>query len=353
MSDYAPLKNDLLLRAARRQYTERTPVWIMRQAGRYLPEYRALRSEEEFFTLCRTPELAAEVTLQPVDRFPLDAAIIFSDILVVPQAMGLEVRMVKGKGPHFPEPLRGPDDLGRLLQPNVPEALDYVMEAIKRVYKELQGRIPLIGFCGAPWTLMAYMIEGGGSKTFSRSRAWLFCYPDESRRLLQQITEVLVDFLVAQIHAGAQAVQVFDSWAGFLSPATFEAFALPYLRQIAARVGEVCPDVPRIVFAKGAHYALPALVEAGFDVVGLDWTIDPGAARTMVNGGAALQGNMDPSVLYAKPDVIRAETRSMLEGFGPHAHIANLGHGMNPDHDPERALVFIEAVQELSAKLRE
>ncbi len=343
-----PLKNDLLLRAARGEETERTPVWMMRQAGRYLPEYRALRSEDAFFTVCRTPDLAAEVTLQPVRRFDVDAAIIFSDILVVPQALGLEVEMLKGKGPHFPSPLQGPEDLGRLRGGNVEADLAYVYDAISLTRRELSGKVPLIGFCGAPWTLMAYMIDGGGSKTFSRSKSWLYRYPQESHRLLQRITDVLVPYLVRQVEAGAQALQVFDSWAGLLSPAAFETFALPYLEQIATRVGSSCPGVPKIVFAKGAHYALPALGRTAFEVVGLDWTMDPAPARGQVGPDQTLQGNLDPVVLYASPSTIEREVAKMLRAFGPTRHIANLGHGMHPDHDPGHAAAFVDAVHALS-----
>lgn len=352
MPDFPPLQNDLFLRAARGEQTERTPVWMMRQAGRYLPEYRALRSEDEFFTVCRTPELAAEVTLQPIRRYPLDAAIIFSDILVVPQALGLEVQMVRGKGPHFPAPLERPSDLDRLRTPDVASDLGYVFDAITLTRQQLAGRVPLIGFCGAPWTLMAYMIEGGGSKTFSTSKSWLYRHPEASHALLQRITDVLVDYLVGQIDAGAQAVQVFDSWAGLLAPGVFEAFALPYLRDLTRRVRESRPDIPQIVFAKGAHFASAMLAEAGYDVLGLDWTMDPRQVRREVGERITLQGNLDPVVLYADPEVIRQEVHRMLETFGEGPHIANLGHGMHPDHDPEHARAFIEAVQAISAERR-
>ncbi len=345
MSTFPPLKNNLLLRAARGLHTERTPVWMMRQAGRYLPEYRALRAEDAFFDVVRTPELAAEVTLQPLERFPLDAAIIFSDILVVPQVMGLTVEMIKGKGPHFPDPLRSPQDLKRLRTPDIKSDLGYVLEALTLTRHRLDGRAPLIGFVGAPWTLMAYMIEGGGSKTFSKAKTWLFGLPEAAHALLGQITDVLCQFLSAQIEAGAQTVQVFDSWAGLLSPAVFQAFALPYLNRIAFYLQENHPEVPRIVFAKGAHYALPALAATDFDVIGLDWTMDPRKARRLVGAQAALQGNLDPSTLYAAPEQIHDAVHEMLDAFGPVGHIANLGHGMHPDHDPEHARAFVEAVQ--------
>ena len=324
---------------------------MMRQAGRYLPEYRALRSEDAFFDVVRTPELATEVTLQPLRRFPLDAAIIFSDILVVPQAMGLEVEMVKGKGPHFPDPLQTPSDLGRLRTPDVHEGFGYVFDALTLTRRELGGEATLIGFCGAPWTLMAYMIEGGGSKTFARSKTWLYRYPEESYTLLGQITDVLIDYLIGQIDAGAQVVQVFDSWAGLLSPVAFQTFALPYLARIAEQVEAARPDVPKIVFAKGAHYALDALAATEYDVIGLDWTMAAQMARQTVGDRAALQGNLDPCALYASPQTIRADVRRMLKAFGPRGHIANLGHGMHPDHDPDHAGAFVQAVQEISAEL--
>ncbi len=349
MPDFPALQNDLLLRAARREQTERTPVWMMRQAGRYLPEYRALRAEHAFFDVVQTPDLAAEVTLQPIERFPLDAAIIFSDILVIPQALGLEVQMVPGKGPHFPDPLDTPEEMRRLTEPDLDKALGHVYEALTLTRRRLEGRVPLIGFCGAPWTLMAYMIEGGGSKSFSRARAWLWRHPEESRALLQRITDVCADYLVGQIEAGAQAVQVFDSWAGLLGPETFRTFALPYLSEIAARVKKAHPEVPKIVFAKDAPYALSDLATTAYDVISLDWTMDPREAREIVGGQAALQGNLDPCALYAAPEKIREAVRAMLEGFGPRGHIANLGHGMHPDHDPEHARAFIEAVRALSA----
>lgn len=352
MIKFPPLRNDLFLRAARGEWTERTPVWIMRQAGRYLPEYRALRAEEAFFDVCRTPDLAAEVTLQPIDRYPLDAAIIFSDILVVPQAMGMAVRIVKGDGPRFDDPLEGPEDLTRLLLPDVRQELGYVFDALTLTRTRLQGRVPLIGFCGAPWTLMAYMIEGGGSKTFARARSWLYRYAAESRALLDRLTNILIEFLVGQIDAGAQAVQVFDSWAGLVRPAEYHHFMIPDLRRLAREVSALRPDVPLIIFARGAHHALDALADSGFDVIGLDWTIHPQEARAVVGPRAALQGNLDPSVLYAAPDVIRREVRRMLTEFGPSGHIANLGHGMHPDHDPEHARVFIESVHEISEELR-
>ncbi len=345
--NFPELQNDTLLRAARGQATEYTPVWIMRQAGRYLPEYRAKRAMEEFFTVVRTPELATEITLQPIERFPLDAAIIFSDILVIPQAMGMECQMIKGRGPVFPEPLRTPDDLERLVVPDVQEALGYVFDALTLTRKTLNGRVPLIGFCGAPWTLMAYMIEGGGSKSFAESKTWLFRYPEAAHKLLQSITDILIEYVIAQVDAGAQLIQVFDSWAGLLSPEAFDEFALPYLKQVADGLQAARPDIPKTVFAKGAYYALEDLAATSYDVIGLDWTMDPREARRRV-GNKTLQGNLDPCMLFASKERIREEVRKMIEAFGDGPHIANLGHGMLPSHDPEHAGAFIDAVHEFS-----
>lgn len=260
--------------------------------------------------------------------------------------------MVRGTGPTFPEPLRSPADLLRLARPDVHEALGYVFEALTRTRLALDGRVPLIGFAGAPWTLMAYMIEGGGSKTFSRAKTWLFAFPDESHRLLALLTDVVIEYLCAQIEAGAQVVQVFDTWAGQLGPEAFATFGLPYLKRIGTEVGARCPGVPRIAFARGAHYATAALAGAGFDALSLDWTMDPRTARREVGPSVTLQGNLDPCALYAPPRVIADETRRMLEAFGPDRHIANLGHGMHPDHDPEHARAFIDAVHDLSAGMR-
>ena len=352
MSSFPPLQNDLLLRTARGETTDRTPVWMMRQAGRYLPEYRAIREEHDFFDVVETPELAAEVTIQPVERFPLDAAILFCDIMVVPEALGLTVEMVSGKGPTFPQPLTTPDEMDRLVEPDVDEALGHVFEALTVTRRQLNGRVPLIGFSGAPWTLMAYMVEGGGSKSYRHARAWLYEHPEASKALLQRITDVVVEYLVKQVDAGAQMLQVFDSWAGLHGPETFRTFCLPYLEEIATRFKREHPDVPIVVFAKGAHYGLNALADTDYDVISLDWTMDPKSARRTVGDRAVLQGNLDPCALYAAPDALRREVQHMLAGFGPHQHIANLGHGMLPDHDPEHAGVFVDAVHEHSRHMR-
>jgi uroporphyrinogen decarboxylase len=346
MTDFPSLKNDRLIRAAFGEPVEQLPVWMMRQAGRYLPEYRKVRDKHEFFTVCQTPELATKVTLQPVERFPVDGAIIFSDILVIPQALGLEVEMVSGKGPHFPDPLREPVDLNRLQPPEVDEKLDYVFEALTMTRKELGGRVPLIGFSGAPWTLMAYMIEGGGSKYFAHSKRWLFDRPDAATNLLERITDAVVDYLIGQVRAGAQVLQVFDSWAGILDPETFNTLVFPHLEQLARRVKRACPEVPLIAFARGSHYAIESLAATAFDVLSVDWTVAPSTVRKRVGDRTALQGNLDPCVLYAAPGVIREHVREMIDGFGTRAYIANLGHGMHPDHDPAHAGAFIDAVHD-------
>jgi len=368
---FPPLKNDLLLRAARGEATERAPVWVMRQAGRYLPEFRAVRADHEFFEICRTPALATEVTLQPIRRYAglLDAAIIFSDILVVPQAMGMEVLM--NPGPSFPHPLDTPADVARLhARVDVDAELGYVFRALAQTRRELAGAVPLIGFAGAPWTLFAYMIEGGGSKTFQKAKTWLFRHPEESKALLQRIADVCVDYLVGQVKAGAQLLQIFDSWAGELSPHDFATFALPPSAHIATQVrarlaAAGLPAVPLTLFAKGANApaSLAAQAAAGYDTLGIDWCIDGAAARTLTGGAVALQGNLDPSVLYAGRDAIEREVRRMCASFRAAAGdgsgsgsawtrswIANLGHGITPGVDPEDMRWFLECVHKYSAE---
>ncbi|KAJ3514886.1 hypothetical protein NLJ89_g2109 [Agrocybe chaxingu] len=330
----------------------------MRQAGRYLPEFRKVRESHEFFEVCRTPALATEITLQPIRRYSglLDASIIFSDILVVPQAMGMEVIM--NPGPHFPDPLNTPEDVKKLKEVvDVDKELGYVFQAITQTRTELNGEVPLIGFCGAPWTLFAYMIEGGGSKTFQKAKTWLFKYPEESKALLLRIADVCVDFLVGQVKAGAQLLQVFDSWAGELSPYDFDQFSFPTLTHISTNVRrrlvkENLPATPMTVFAKGANYALASIAASGgYDVVGLDWCIDPVEARRIVGDKVALQGNMDPGVLYGGRDAIEAAVKRMSQGFraGKGGWIANLGHGITPGVDPEDMRWFLECVHKYSA----
>ena len=342
------LQNDRILRAARGEAVDCTPVWAMRQAGRYLPEYRAVREKHSFFEVVQTPDLAAEVTLQPIERFDLDAAIIFSDILVIPQAMGFEVEMVPGKGPHFPAPLESVSHLSRVVDPDIDDTLGHVFDAVRVTRERLEGRVPLIGFAGAPWTLMAYMIEGGGSKSFREARAWLYRHPDETHELLTKITDVIIEYLSGKIEAGAQLLQVFDSWAGLLGPREFSAFEKPQLERIARELKERYPDIPLIVFAKSAPYALEELSQMEYDVISLDWTMDPQDARRRVGEEVVLQGNLDPAALYAPPREIRRITADMIEAFGRSRHIANLGHGMHPDHDPMHLNAFVDAVHESS-----
>ncbi|KAK7159217.1 hypothetical protein R3I94_005520 [Phoxinus phoxinus] len=354
---FPELKNDTFLRAARGEEIEHTPVWCMRQAGRYLPEFRELRALKDFFETCRSPEACCELTLQPLRRFPFDAAIIFSDILVVPQAMGMEVQMSPGKGPTFPEPLKEPEDLQRLkTKVDLSSELDYVFKAITLTRHKIEGKVPLIGFTGAPWTLMSYMIEGGGSVTHSKAKRWLYRYPEASHKLLSQLTDVIVEYLLGQVKAGAQALQVFESHTGCLGPAEFKEFSLPYLRDIARRVKDKIKEsgldnVPMIVFAKDGHYGLEDLSESGYEVVSLDWTIDPRSARVRTGGKVSLQGNMDPCALYSTKERISEIVKRMLEGFGTKGYIANLGHGLYPDMDPENVGAFVEAVHTHSRQL--
>jgi uroporphyrinogen decarboxylase len=341
--------NDLFLRACRREPVERPPVWMMRQAGRYLPEYRAVRERADFLTMVGTPELAVEVTLQPVDLLGVDAAIIFSDILVVPQAMGMGLSVEDGIGPRFHHPLRTSADFDRLREV-VPEAdLGYVLEALRLARRELDGRVPLIGFAGAPWTLMSYMVEGQGSKSFTHAKRLLVQEPTRAHALLGRLARAVGAFLAAQVAAGAQAVQVFDSWASALGPRDFREFALPYLAE-AVRLAKPA-GVPVVVFAPGAGWALEEIADAtGADVIGIDWQTDAADARDRLAArSVALQGNLDPCWLYAPPAEIRSRTRAMLTAFGGRGHIANLGHGINPDVPVAHARAFVEAVQEWRA----
>lgn len=319
---------------------------MMRQAGRYLPAYRMVRQRADFLTMVGTPELAAEVTLQPVDQLGVDAAIIFSDILVVPAAMGMHLTVEDGVGPRFPQPLRSPADFDRL-RPFTPEAeLGHVLEAIRLTRRELAGRVPLIGFAGAPWTLMSYMVEGAGSKSFTNAKRLLVEDPARAHRLLSRLAEAVGRFLVAQVEAGAQAVQLFDSWSGALGPADFREFALPYLSQ-AVRMARTA-GAPVIAFCPGSGWALEEIAEAsGADVIGVDWQTDASEARRRLSSAAvALQGNLDPCWLYAAPAIIRERTQRMLDQFGGQGHIANLGHGILPDVPVDHAQAFIDAVRE-------
>jgi len=362
---FAPLKNDLIIRAAwGKQQIERPPIWVMRQAGRYLPEYHQAKGTRDFFECCRDPEVASTLTLQPIERFAglIDAAIIFSDILVIPQAMGMTVEMVDKKGPHFPNPLQNPDDgqYGPLMERNVDvaEELDYVYKAITLTRHKLDGRVPLIGFCGAPWTLFCYMVEGGGSKIFKEVKKWIYQCPTETKALLQKISELCVEYLALQVKAGAQLVQVFDSWAGELSPSSFDKFSAPYLAYIAKhlppRLKELGLDpVPMIVFPKGAWYALDAACDMGYNVVGLDWLHDPAQTlKTVGDRPVVIQGNADPGVLYGSHAAITEVVEEMVKGFDwknrKKGWICNLGHGITPFVNPEDLRFFFQEVHRLT-----
>lgn len=340
--------NNTFLKACARESTEYTPVWMMRQAGRHLPEYREIRSKVDFLTLCKTPALAAEVTLQPVDILGVDAAIIFSDILVVPEAMGMELKVDEGKGgPNFPAPLRRASNVAKLRVPDAGAELRYVMDALSLARKQLEGKVPLIGFSGAPWTLAAYMIEGRGSASFRHAKEMLYNEPAILHGLLEKLTRSIVSYLEAQVAAGAQAVQIFDTWGGILAPDTFREFSLRYIATIVAALKGT--GVPVIVFCKNCGHALEEIAGTGCQVVGLDWTVDIGGARRAVGGRVALQGNLDPMILYARPEKIREEVKAILSKFGKgNGHIFNLGHGISPDVPVPHTREFINAVHEES-----
>jgi uroporphyrinogen decarboxylase len=336
-------ENDLILRAARGEKVERTPVWLMRQAGRILPEYRVIRqSLSGFKELVETPELAAEVTIQPVDILGVDAAIIFSDILVVPEAMGLEYQMIENKGPYFEKTIQTLADLEKINVPDVEDSLHYVLEAIKITKKELNNRVPLIGFAGAPWTIFSYMIEGQGSKTFSKAKKMLYTDKELSHQLLEKITQTTIKYLQAQIKAGADIVQIFDSWAGILSHEQYLEFGMKYV----SRICEAINEVPVTVFAKGAYFARKEMGKLNCNTIGLDWNMDIQESRELIGKDKTLQGNLDPCMLYSDFDTIKLETSKMLSSFGPNRHIANLGHGVYPDVHPDKVRCFVDTVKE-------
>ncbi len=340
------LNNDLLLRAARGEKTERTPVWVMRQAGRILKEYREVRSKVSgFIELVQTPELAAEVTIQPVDILGVDAAIIFSDILVIPEAMGLPYTMEEGKGPFFPNTIKSEADLNKLKTADE-DSLGYVIEAIKVTKHELNGRVPLIGFAGAPWTIFCYMVEGKGSKTFSLARKILYQNPSFAHKLLDKITDSTINYLKGQVAAGANIVQVFDSWAGILPAEHYDHFSLKYISKIADAITEV----PVIVFAKGAFASRQSIGKINCDVVGLDWNMDIKESRNLIGPDKTLQGNLDPAALYSDFNTVKSETRKMIDLFGNSKHIANLGHGVYPDMEVDKVKCFIDEVKEYSSR---
>ncbi|MDX1539269.1 MAG: uroporphyrinogen decarboxylase [Arsukibacterium sp.] len=346
------LQNDRYLRALLKQPVDRTPVWMMRQAGRYLPEYRATRAVAgDFMSLCKNPELACEVTLQPLRRYPLDAAILFSDILTIPDAMGLGLYFGEGEGPKFQRPIRDFMDVVNLPVPDPEQELKYVMDAVRTIRRELNGSVPLIGFSGSPWTLATYMVEGSGSKTFSIIKKMMYSEPEILHMLLDKLAQSVVLYLNAQIAAGAQSVMIFDTWGGILTPRDYKEFSLSYMQTIVDGLTREADGrkVPVTLFTKNGGQWLELIAATGCDGVGLDWTTDVGNARARIGDKVALQGNMDPSVLLGSPERIRQEVQSILDSFGQGSgHVFNLGHGITPDVDPERAGVFIDAVQSLS-----
>jgi len=348
------LKNDRLLRALLRQPVDMTPIWIMRQAGRYLPEYRAARERAgDFKTLCTTPDLACEVTLQPLRRYALDAAILFSDILTIPDAMGLGLYFTEGEGPRFQRPIRSAADVDQLHTPDPETELRYVTDAVRLIRRELDGRMPLIGFAGSPWTLATYMVEGGGSKDFCQVKRMMFDRPELMRRLLDFLARAVTRYLNAQVAAGAQALMIFDTWGGTLTPRDYREFSLKYMRNIVAGLTREHEGrhVPVILFTKNGGQWLEALADSGCDALGIDWTTDLSDARARVGHKVALQGNMDPTVLYAAPERISQEVETVLTSFGPGGgHVFNLGHGIQQHVEPDKVAVLVDAVHELSQR---
>ncbi len=350
----AELQNDRFLRALLREPVDMTPVWMMRQAGRYLPEYRATRTKAgSFMDLCMNPDLACEVTLQPLERYPLDAAILFSDILTIPDAMGLGLYFETGEGPRFSNPVQDEKAVAALSVPDPEQELRYVMDAVRTIRRELNGRVPLIGFSGSPWTLATYMVEGGGTKNYAKVKGMMFDRPDLMHQLLTTVADSVASYLNAQIAAGAQAVMIFDTWGGVLTPRDYQSFSLDYMQRIVDKLTREAEGrkVPVILFTKGGAMWLDRMADTGCDALGVDWTINLADARKMVGERVGLQGNMDPSILYASPDRIRQEVGTILESYGHGSgHVFNLGHGIHPEIDPEHPAAMIEAVHDLSKK---
>jgi len=348
------LKNDRFLRAMLKEPVDATPVWMMRQAGRYLPEYKATRAKAgSFMDLCKNADLACEVTIQPLERYPLDAAILFSDILTIPDAMGLGLTFEVGEGPRFSNPVRTEADVNKLFVPDPEDELQYVMNAVRTIRKELNGRVPLIGFSGSPWTLATYMVEGSSTKEYAKVKGMMFDRPDLMHKLLETTAQSVISYLNAQIAAGAQAVMVFDTWGGVLTPRDYKEFSLNYMKQIVDGVTRENEGrkVPITLFTKGGGAWIEDMADTGCDGLGIDWTLDMSEARRRVGDKVALQGNMDPSILYASPDRIRSEVATILESYGTGTgHVFNLGHGIHQHIDPENAGAFINSVHELSAK---
>jgi len=350
----AKLDNDHLLRALKRQPVDMTPVWIMRQAGRYLPEYRATRQRAgDFLTLCKTPELACEVTLQPLQRFNLDAAILFSDILTVPDAMGLGLQIVENQGPRFSNPVRTEKEIKKLSKPDVDSDLSYVMDAVSLIKRELNNKVPLIGFSGSPWTVATYMIEGGASKEFSLAKGMLYKEPLLLHHLLEVLSQSVTDYLNGQIHAGVDVVMIFDTWGGILSYEAYKEFSLNYMHEIIAGLDNKSrgKDVPVVLFTKGGAGWAEDVIKSGCDAIGVDWTVDIGTVRKKLNGKVALQGNLDTAALYSTPDVIQQHVEKVLASYGSGTgHVFNLGHGIHPGIDPDNVAVLVDAVHEFSKK---
>lgn len=343
------IKNDLFIKACKREPIERTPIWVMRQAGRYLPEYRAVRDKYDFITMCKTPELAAEVTIQPIDLIGVDAAIIFSDILVIPEAMGMKLEMIESKGPKLYNPIRNVDHVNSLKSVDPYRELKYVLDAVSLTKKQLNGRVPLIGFAGAPWTLMTYMVEGGGSKNFSEIKKFIYNQPDTAHKLLDLLADIVANYLSAKIESGANAIQIFDTWGGILSPDDFAQFSLQYITKVISKIKR--SSEPVIVFAKGVHYKLDDLASCGADVIGLDWTMNLKNVRNMIGNNVALQGNLDPTILYSPKEKILNEALKVLESFGKgNGHIFNLGHGILPDVNPDHLKYLVEVVKKESVR---
>ncbi|WP_407510797.1 uroporphyrinogen decarboxylase [Elizabethkingia anophelis] len=340
------IKNDLYLRALKGETVERPPVWMMRQAGRYLPEFIALRDKYDFFTRCQTPELAAEITVQPIRRFPLDAAILFSDILVVPQAMGIDFKMKENVGPWLDNPIRTKEAVEQIVVPDVDDTLSYVFDAITLTLEHLNNEIPLIGFAGSPWTILCYCVEGKGSKAFDIAKSFCFQQPEAAHQLLQKITDTTIAYLKRKVEKGVSAVQVFDSWGGMLSPADYQEFSWKYINQI---VEALSPLTEVVVFAKGCWYALEDMAKSKASALGVDWTVTPEIARKLTGGNITLQGNFDPARLHSSPETIRKMVHEMIDRFGKDKYIANLGHGILPNIPLENAEAFIRAVVEYKA----
>ncbi|MDO4728770.1 MAG: uroporphyrinogen decarboxylase [Bacteroidota bacterium] len=336
------LKNDLFLRALKGEIVERPPVWMMRQAGRYLPEFRSLRDKYDFFTRCKTPELATEITVQPIDIIKPDAAILFSDILVVPQAMGVEVQMKEDVGPWLPNPIRTNTDVDKVIVPDIDDTLGYVMEAIQLTKQQLDNRVPLIGFAGSPWTIFCYMVEGRGSKSFDKAKAFCFSNPAKAHELLQKITDTTILYLKQKVAYGCNAIQLFDSWGGMLSPTDYQEFSLRYLEQITE---ELAPYAPVILFGKGCWFALTEMAQTKAAALGIDWTCNPRTARMLTGGNITLQGNFDPARLLSPIPVIEQMVRQMIDEFGKDKYIVNLGHGILPNIPVEHAKAFVNAVK--------